>query len=404
MSFSEWYGASAATGYLYTLSNPTPATSDLYSSSLTLTPTYAVISAREAEASPSRRGVVYVYNRSTGSLLYTLDNPNLSGIYFGTSLFIDYTGMVSANDTYLLVGSFAENSGGGVVYVFNISNGQLLRTINNPNYFSTEDGDNFGLFTTIYGDMALISAINEDYGAYPDTDAGIAYLFDVTTGQLLHTLINPNLTGDYYRDRFGTAVALNSTYAVVSSRNDGNISVFSTSTGQLLRTITAPEGLTAGAADRFGWDVAIDEGTNIVVSATYDNYAGTAPYASGRAFLFNASTGSLIRTIDNPALGERDFFGTSVDISGDRIAISAPKIPGDGGGSTLGTVQTIYVFSLSTGNILHTFTSDPNDPTVRKLSFGTKISLEGNRLLISTPLQTVNTNIYNAGEAVMFGV
>ena len=63
--------------------------------------------------------------------------------------------------------------------------GALLRTLNNP---TPVIEDYFGEDVAISGNMIVVGARRDDTGA---EDAGSAYVFDATTGALLHTLNNP---------------------------------------------------------------------------------------------------------------------------------------------------------------------------------------------------------------------
>ena len=62
-------------------------------------------------------------------------------------------------------------------------------TINNP---TPAIHDRFGFSVSISGDKMLIGAPFDATGA---TDAGSAYLYDATTGILLHTFNNPIVLG-----------------------------------------------------------------------------------------------------------------------------------------------------------------------------------------------------------------
>ena len=63
-------------------------------------------------------------------------------------------------------------------------------TLNNPNAYGTSASDLFGGSVAISGNYAIVSANSEDDAG--GTQSGKVYIFDVTTGSLLHTLNNPN--------------------------------------------------------------------------------------------------------------------------------------------------------------------------------------------------------------------
>ena len=65
-----------------------------------------------------------------------------------------------------------------------------IQTYNNPSAYSTSGDDQFGYSVSVDGNLALVGAIGEDDAG--GTNSGKVYIFDVTTGSLLHTLNNPN--------------------------------------------------------------------------------------------------------------------------------------------------------------------------------------------------------------------
>jgi hypothetical protein len=127
----------------------------------------------------------------TGDLLHTLDNPSAYGTTTG-----DYFGFsVSISGDYAIVGAYGENdadgNSSGKAYIFNVSTGALLHTLDNPNAYGTSSaGEYFGRPVSISGDYAIVGAYGEDDAG--GTYSGKAYIFNVSTGALLHTLDNPS--------------------------------------------------------------------------------------------------------------------------------------------------------------------------------------------------------------------
>ncbi|MCA9067879.1 MAG: hypothetical protein KDA84_03090, partial [Planctomycetaceae bacterium] len=125
-----------------------------------------------------------------------------------------------------------------------------------------------------------------------------------------------------------------------SDNGVGAVHLFDSTTGNLLRTIANPD-TTDGAGDRFGAVVALDPtGTLLLVGAVHDDDGGGAD--SGAAYLFDAITGSLLRSFDNPNPDANDFFGTSVAIDGDYLLVGAPGGGGDDSGAA-------YLYNLTSG-------------------------------------------------------
>ncbi|TBR08386.1 MAG: hypothetical protein EPO62_06790, partial [Candidatus Nitrosotenuis sp.] len=99
----------------------------------------------------------------------------------------------------------------GSAYLFDATTGALLRTFNNP---APASGDQFGHGISISGNSILIGAYQDDAGA---TDAGSAYLFDATTGALLHTLNNPTPVSN---DSFGNSVSISGNSIIIGAYQD----------------------------------------------------------------------------------------------------------------------------------------------------------------------------------------
>jgi hypothetical protein len=129
---------------------------------------------------------------------------------------------VAISDSYAVVGAPGEQSGGGFdsgnVYIFNPATGELLRTLSNPNAYGTLDFDRFGSSVAISGSRVIVGATGEDDAG--GTSSGKAYIFDISTGTLLHTLNNPNAYGTSANDRFSSSVAISDSYAVVGASDE----------------------------------------------------------------------------------------------------------------------------------------------------------------------------------------
>jgi Ca2+-binding RTX toxin-like protein len=149
--------------------------------------------------------------------------------------------------------------------------------------------------------------------------------------------------------------------------------LFDGSTGALLRTFNNP---TPAAGDNFGFSVAA-VGNNVLVGAIGDNTGGDN---SGAAYVFDGSTGALLRTYFNPTPAGFDSFGHSVAAVGNNVLVGAP---GDNtGGDNSGAA---YLFDGSSGALLHTF----NNPTRATLDlFGWSVAAVGNNVLVGVPADT----------------
>jgi hypothetical protein len=99
-----------------------------------------------------------------------------------------------------------------------VNKGVLLHTLNNPNAFSTSASDQFGYSVAISGNRAIVSAYLEDDAG--GASSGKAYIFDVVTGALLHTLNNPTAFSTSAGDTFGDSVAISGNRAIVGARSE----------------------------------------------------------------------------------------------------------------------------------------------------------------------------------------
>jgi hypothetical protein len=345
------YIYNAVTGsLLYTLNNPNAYSTsafDYFGYSVSISDTRAIVGAFfEDDAGGLDSGKAYIYNTATGSLLFTLNNPNPVGTsssdYFGRS--------VSISDTYAIVGAHQENASGvvldaGKAYIYNAVTGALLHTLDNPNAYSTGSFDYFGYSVAISNSRAIVGAYGED--DVNGTTSGKAYIYNAVTGALLYTLNNPNPVGTSNGDNFGYSVAISSTYAIVGAYGEdsqsGKAYIYSVATGALLHTLNNPNAYGTTSTDRFGWSVSISD-TYAVVGAYLED--DTGGLSSGKAYIFDVSTGALLQTLDNPnaySTGLGDEFGRSVAISGSQVIVGAPY-EDEAGGSNSGKS---YIFSSS---------------------------------------------------------
>jgi hypothetical protein len=294
-------------------------------------------------------GVVYVESVKFGEIQWvsptTLNNPNA----YSTRTDDEFGNAVAISSTYAIVGAYAEDDAGGSLsgkaYIYNPATGALLHTLNNPNAYSTSAFDYFGYSVAISDTRAIVGAFFEDDAG--GLDSGKAYIYNPATGALLFTLNNPNPVGTSSGDNFGYSVAISSTYAIVGAYGEdgqsGKAYIYNATTGALLHTLNNPNAYGTVTTDRFGWSVSISD-TYAVVGAYLEDDAGGL--SSGKAYIFDVSTGALLQTLDNPnaystSLG--DEFGRSVAISGARIIVGAPY-EDEAGGSNSGKS---YIFSSS---------------------------------------------------------
>jgi WD40 repeat protein len=191
------------------------AANDSFGRSVSISGNYAIVGAlNEDDYDASNSGIAYIYNVTTGALIHTLVNPNA----YGTGANDYFGGSVAISGNYAVVGADAEDEASGLssgkAYIFDVTTGALLHTLDNPTPSSGDYGDQFGFAVGISGDYAIVGALYDDAGG---ADAGRAYIFDVTTGLLVKTLANPTAVGSSDNDRFGSSVAISGNYCIVTA-------------------------------------------------------------------------------------------------------------------------------------------------------------------------------------------
>lgn len=260
----------------------------------------------------------YVAPPAPGQLLYTLSNPNA----YGTSKGDEFGRAVAISGSYLIVGAHEEDKDGlyhsGVAYIFDAPTGQLLHTLTNPNETNAE----FGCSVSISGHYAAV-------GAYRD-GTGKAYIYDVVTGQLVHELATTSTT-----QGFGHAISISDQYVIVGDTYN-QAHVFDVTTGQLLYTLEDPNTYRWPTGDYFGYTVST-YGQYAIVGADSEDDAEFG--STGVAYIFDVTSGQLLHTLHNPVPGDLSYFGRSVSISGQLASVCST----DG----------VYVYDVVSGQLLH---------------------------------------------------
>ena len=279
-------------------------------------------------------GAAYLFDGTTGALLRTFVNPTPEDSdHFGSSL-----AAVGNNVLVSAPGDDAAGTDAGAVYLFDGSTGELLHTFLHP---TPEAGDEFGDCVRALGNKVFVSAPKDDAAG---TDAGAVYLFDSPSGELLKTFLNPTPEAG---DAFGgwRATAALGSKVVIGARLDdtlatdtGTVYVFEGPIPEPLLTIPNP---TPEVGDNFGCVAAV--GDNILVGVYNDD---TAAEDAGAAYLFDGTTAELLRTFADPTPGEFDRFGR-VAALGNNVLVSATR--DDIVGTDAGAV---YLFDSTTGDLL----------------------------------------------------
>lgn len=193
----------------------------------------------------------------------------------------------------------------------------------------------------------------------------------------------------------GFSVAMEGNYVVTGVRFGsggdsfaGVAKVYDATTGNLLHVLGP---VNSGAV---GYSVAIS-GTRVVVGAPLDD---TGNEDTGRVFVFDlagATPTVPVAIIPNPALGVGDLFGTAVDISGTKIAVVAPRhrVNGVASGSA-------YVFDLDSLTPEVPIATLDNPVSQHNAQDSLSVALSGNRVALGVP--NANAGIEGAGSIFVF--
>jgi len=371
----------AQAGYILsrTFDDPTVTSADRFGRSVALDGNNVLIGARGDDTNGTDVGQAYLFDATTGALFQTFDDPTpTTSDQFGRS--------VAIFGNNVLIGASADDTNGtdvGQAHLFNATTGALLQTFDDPTPTSLGD---FGFSVAISGNNVLIGARGDNTNG---AIVGQAYLFDATTGALLRTFDDPTVTGG---DEFSFSVALDGNNVLIGAEGDdtnglnvGQAHLFDATTGALLQTFDDP---TVTSQDGFGNSVAIS-GNNVLIGAIGDDTNGTD---TGQAHLFDATTGALLRTFNDPTVTGRDLFGFSVALADNNVLIGAALDDTNGPG-----VGQAHLFDATTGALMRTF----DDPTPTNADFfGVSVALVANTVLIGASGD--NTNGTNVGQAHLF--
>ena len=309
---------------------------------------------------------VYRYNvsESNGSITYNgLISPDseTNGVAneFGYSLAADGNLLaVGAKDAYVSGVPYV-----GAVYLFevNSSNSTQLARI------TASDGtsyDQFGFDVEVSGNLIVVGARSDTPSG--KSNAGSAYVFRRESNNTITELAKLVHQDPQSNDYFGWQVAISGNMVAVGAERDdvvvsgsnkgdaGSVTLFKLdSNGAATRTMT----LTAPSPYNscyFGSAIAMS-GDMLAVGEYRRN---TLASYSGRVYLYKISpngTAQLTASIDSPNPRTYGYFGNSVDLSGDRLAIGAHQEYSDYNVKT-GAAYLYKVKANGTAVVLESFT------------------------------------------------
>lgn len=271
----------------------------------------------------------------------------------------------------------------GGAYVFDLRNGRQLLKL------SPSDGsssDQFGVSVAIHGDLILVGA-----NAHQNFE-GAAYLFDRNSGAQLAKFVASDATNF---GNLGISVALSGRRAFVGSTADGaepaSGAVYVFDTENPAGTVTEISKLFPAdgeSGDFFGFSVSVS-GNWLAVGAPFSQGAGVD---SGSAYVFDWTTGAQVKKLSHVDAGPNRRFGESVAIDG-KAALVGANNSGPGG-------EAVYYFDLTVpGAVIEELQAlNPPDGAVSG-GFGEEIALCGNRALIGA---STDDELGNSAGAAYF--
>ena len=283
----------------------------------------------------------------------------------------DYFGIsVALSGDTLVVGAYSEDGGpgdplpdSGAVYVFErdlggpANWGQAARLTASD----TQSGDGFGASVAIDGDTLLVAAPGEDGGpGDPLPGAGAIYIFERNLGGPGNWSETKKLMAADPQEGavFGTSVAISGDTLVVGAYGEESTPMNYTGAAYIFeRDQGGPENwgevkklLASDGQDNDWFGVSVDiSGDTVVVGAWLSHY----PLGNGAAYIFERNMGGLGNWGEVVKLGASDaqasdLFGVSVNIDGDTVVVGAEEEDG-GPGNPLPETGAAYIFERSLG-------------------------------------------------------
>jgi LPXTG-site transpeptidase (sortase) family protein len=276
---------------------------------------------------------------------------------FGYSVAIDgNTAVIGARNADLEMGTgLIQDAGAAYVYIYNGKTWLLQARLVAKN---ASAGDTFGVSVAISGDRILVGATGVDLTDPGEKggeleNAGAAYIF-TRSGSVWSQQAQLTAADPAEEDSFGSSVALERGTAVVAAEtkslppliNLGAVYVFYNIAGKTWKEQAKLLPSDPYLGDYFGSSVAI-EGDRIAVGAIQTPPLGQS--GPGKAFVFKRSGTKWSLETRLKAEGGRsgDSFGSAIALYGSTLVIGAPYADPEQGGGRVTSAGVAYVFNRS---------------------------------------------------------
>lgn len=326
------------------------AASDYSGSAISLTPDGKTIAigAEQNDDAGADAGQTRVYTLNSSNVWtqvgQDIDGEDL-GDWSGTSVAISDDGMT------VIAGARYSNGGGGAsgqTRVHRMMNGVWTQIGADINGEAAFDYAGYSVAISADGNTIAIGATHND-GSF--MDAG--HVRVLTFNGANWTPKGPDIDGEAASDNSGWSVSLSddgNVIAVGAYKNQGN----GNEAGQARvfefdGTSWTQRGsdIDGGAGDRFGWDVSLSsDGNTLAVGGTHNTNAGGYQAGVTRVYEF---TGGNWSQMGQDLIGESlvDWFGYSVEISGDASTVAVGAIRNDGSSNPDGGKVSVFTFDGS---------------------------------------------------------
>ena len=302
-----------------TISSPVLVSGALFGQSVAVSPNRFIIGAPRAhDTQRTQSGAVYVFDRKTKELRFTLQNPRPGHGAFGHTVVARHRQILVGDPLASLDGSFL----GGAAYLFDAKTGEFLRTFS-PRASEQTRPSRFGHSVQLAEEFVLVSAPS---GVSQGIESGLVYLFHRQTGELVRTFAPP---APIHGLLFGWDVSTNGRVLLVGAigfqgrhREEGIVYGFDLKTGTLIDAYRNPHPTDQG---RFGQSVEwlMDAW---IVAAPGDHIQPSGKIEGGTIYFINQSSGKVIQTLrsPHPATGAGDLFGESLFVHQGSLYVGAP--------------------------------------------------------------------------------
>ena len=368
--------------------------SDQFGISVSSSEGVAAIGARLDDDSGLNDGSVYLFDIEThGQILKLITSDNAQGGNFGISVAIE----MLSTPPLVVVGKDRDRDNGinaGAVYLFRADTGSELFKIHEP---TGTGGSLFGNSVDIEQNTIVVGATTN---ATNGSGAGRAYLFDATTGGLLH-ILEPQIPQN--NSLFGNSVSISGDNVLVGARREEGTSstsgvayLFDRSTGLVVSRFFPADG---DAGDQFGFAVSV-EGNFAAISSPADGDNGSA---SGSVYIYDISTPTnpvQVQKLLAPDGSSGDEFGHCVAIrsNSDGYLVAVGAWLDAQNGSDAGSA---YMFQLNAQGIMQSSTKLIASDASSNAEFGTSIAIDTNGAAIVGAAED-DALFTNAGAAYVF--